>query len=82
MSLFTTDQENYIQHEVRLRVVESTLAETIKSMNDEFKALRKENFNHFIATIGILIALFGGVMLTKFIENNHTKEKSIITEQK
>jgi len=88
MSAFSTEQENYIQHEVKLRMnderftkIDMRLDETIKNMNDEFKSLRKENFNHFVATIGVLIALFGGVMLTKYTEINHNKIQNEITNK-
>lgn len=68
MNLFTPEQESYIQHEVKIRMLEGSHArfeETFKSIDNEFKQLRKENLNHFVATIGILVTLFGAMILTK-----------------
>lgn len=67
-------QEQYVEHEVRIRLQEQNsidLKTSIKDNATELKnsmnELRKEVQDQFKWTLGIMITLFGGLIVTKFI---------------
>ncbi len=63
-------QEQYIEHEVKLRLNDERFKLQDKNFNDlkhSFKELRKEVHDQFKWTLGIMITLFGGLIVTKFI---------------
>lgn len=55
---FDKETEDFINHEVRIRSVESGYVE----IRIELKDLRKDMHSQFLWTIGTIITLFGGVM--------------------
>ncbi len=68
------DDERWIEHEVRLRVQgrinekNETKFESMQSdFNRIFDKLDSKIDSHFKWTIGIMITLFGSLILTKFI---------------
>lgn len=52
------NNESYIDHEVRLRMIE----EVNKDIKSELKELRKDMRNQFLWTLGTIITLVGGVL--------------------
>lgn len=63
-------QEQYIEHEVKLRLNDERFKLQDKNFNDlkhSFKELSKELHDQFKWTLGIMITLFGGLIITKFI---------------
>lgn len=55
--------EEHIGHEVRIRIQEQNSID----LKTAIKELTKEMHEQFKWTIGIMITLFGGLILTKFI---------------
>lgn len=76
MKSFNNEQENYINHEVRLRVHESkytevreqifeiknTLSSIQKDMKDTFKIIEQKVDSHFKWTMGTILGLFVGIL--------------------
>ncbi len=77
MSLFTPEQDAYIDHEVRIRKNEETykdLKEIHKETKEVLKELRQEIHNNFKWTVTMfmtilvaIIGLFGGLLLTRLL---------------
>jgi hypothetical protein len=75
--MLTENQEQYIEHEVKIRLLEgnqSRFETTFKSINERFQHLENKMDSHFKWTMGTIIAmilsivaLFGGLILTKFM---------------
>lgn len=52
MSIFTNEQEAFIDHEVRIRTTEGIY----KELKEEIRDLRKDINHNFIWTIGIILS--------------------------
>ena len=62
--------EHYIDHEVRIRIQEKNALELktdMKDLQNEMKDMRKMVHEQFMWTLGIMVTLFGGLIVTKFI---------------
>jgi chaperonin cofactor prefoldin len=57
------DNENHIDHEVRIRLLEK-IAESI---DKRFEHLENKIDSQFKWTIGVMITMFGGIIITKMI---------------
>lgn len=70
MSESGMSNDQFVNHEVRIQIVEKAIVEMknqFVKIDDEFKQLRKENHNHFVTMVGLMITLFGATILTKFL---------------
>jgi hypothetical protein len=57
------NEQDFISHEVRIRLLEK-----ISETNERrFDRLETKIDSHFKWTLGIMITMFGGLILTKFI---------------
>lgn len=62
-------KDEYIEHEVKLRLHSEQFKIQERNFNElkhSFKALSKELHDQFKWTVGTMIALFGGLIITKF----------------
>ena len=69
MSL-TVEQEQYIEHEVKLRLHDERFTiqdKNIAELKTDMRELRTMVHSQFQWTLGIMVTLFGGFILTKFI---------------